>query len=304
MRTTVLGAGFIGTHYIRHALAAGDELCVLSRQPCPAEFAGKLRWMQEDFADGAKLAEAVRGAARVFHFISSTVPGDVIDESRELSQNVFQTLQLLKLCLAQQVERVIFTSSSSVYGLQSHLPIPESAPTDPISSHGIHKLTIEKYLYLYQQHYGLEHKILRISNPYGPGQSLEGRQGAIAIAIGKILRGEPMLLRDEGRAIRDFVYIGDVIQALHEAARTQSPASIFNIGSGEGHALRDVMALLERVSGKPLTYDYAQHRPGDIPQSVLDITRARAHLGYAPSVPLEAGLSTTLQFYGLRHCAA
>lgn len=291
---TVLGAGFIGKHFLRYALSQGYSLRVLDHNDCPEEFLGKLLWIKGDLSQKDKLSQALESAHTIFHFISSTVPGDVIDESGELKQNVFQTLQLLKLCVRQKIQRVVFISSASVYGVQSVLPIPETASTDPISSHGIHKLTIEKYLKLYRHHHGLDCKILRISNPYGPGQNIAGRQGFVAIAIGKILADASIAISGDGTIIRDFIYIEDVAKALHLAATTNAPEAIFNIGSGNGCSLNEIVDLLRELTGRPLPVIYAESRFVDIPKSVLDIGRAQRILGFSPTTHLKGGLAQTL----------
>lgn len=294
---TVLGAGFIGKHFLRYALLQGYTLRVLDHNACPEEFSGNLLWIKGDLSQEDKLSQALEGAHTVFHFISSTVPGDMIDESGELKQNVFQTLQLLKLCVKQKIQRVVFISSASVYGVQSVLPIPETALTDPISSHGIHKLTIEKYLQLYRHQHGLDCKILRISNPYGPGQNIAGRQGFVAITIGKILAGTPITISGDGTIIRDFIYIDDVAKALHLAATTHADETIFNIGSGNGYSLNQIVDLLRALMGKPLPVTYTESRFVDIPKSVLDIENAKTALGFSPTIPLTEGLAKTLAFH-------
>ncbi|CAG0979566.1 UDP-glucose 4-epimerase [Anaerolineales bacterium] len=299
LNAAILGAGFIGRNFIRLALQQGYNLRVLDHKACPAEFEGRLTWLNGELSDEAVTARALQGAEVVFHFISSTVPGDITDEGSELIQNVVQTLQLLKQCVQHKVRRIVFVSSSSVYGVQKVLPIPEAAATDPISSHGIHKLTIEKYLQLYKYQYGLDCKIMRLSNPYGPGQNLTGRQGFIAIAIGKILAGDAIMIRGDGSTIRDFVYIDDVCEALHLMATSQSQESIFNVGSGQGHSLGHVVSTLGRLIGKEIKVAYTDSRFVDIPASVLDITREKNILGKESKVDLETGLANTLAFHGM-----
>lgn len=299
IRATVLGAGFIGMNFVRYALRRGYALTVLDHKPAPADIAGELRWMKGDLAQQGDIELAVQGADTVFHFISSTVPGDQIDIAAELQQNVFQTLQLLNLCVAQKVRRVVFISSASVYGVQRTLPIAETAGTDPISAHGIHKLTIEKYLQLYRHQHGLDCKIVRLSNPYGPGQRITGRQGFIAIAIGRIVAGEDITIRGDGSDIRDFIYIDDVSEALHRVATTRSDETIFNVGSGFGYSLNDVVAQMRELTGLPIPVCYTESRFADIPQSVLDTSRARFVLNIDPQLPLRAGLAKTLTFHGV-----
>jgi UDP-glucose 4-epimerase len=299
-KTAILGAGFIGRNYILRALESGAILSVLDHKDCPREFEGRLTWIKGDFSDERVLRNLLRDVEVVFHFISSTVPGDVVDERLELGHNVIQTLQLLNLCVQEKVRRIVFISSASAYGLQAVLPISETAPTDPISSHGINKLTIEKYLQLFKHHYGLDCKIMRLSNPYGPGQNIMGRQGFIAIMIGKILAGEAVKIRGDGSIIRDYVYIDDVTDALWLLGNSNAKESVFNVGSGKGYTLNQIIMTVTKLIGAPIKAEFIDARFVDIPASILDISRGTRILGFNPATSLENGLAKTLAFHGLR----
>jgi UDP-glucose 4-epimerase len=228
------------------------------------------------------------------------VPGDEhVEVSRELSDNIFATLGFLEVCERLMVPRVVFASSSSVYGLQAKTPVPEIAVTDPISSHGIQKLAIEKYLLLHRFHRGLDVRIARLSNPFGPGQRLDGRQGFVALTIGHILKGEPVLLRDGGRPVRDFIYIDDVTEALDRFANQTEAPPLLNIGSGVGHSLQQVVQVVEEAIGRPIRSITADARRADIPVSILDVTLAEQSIGFRAGVPLGDGLLRTLRHYGI-----
>ncbi|HEY8096834.1 MAG TPA: NAD-dependent epimerase/dehydratase family protein, partial [Methylobacter sp.] len=253
-------------------------------------------WLVGSFDDKTLQKKALSGVDVAFHLISSTVPGDdTVDSIKELSDNIFSTLAFLDMCRSCHVKRVVFVSSSSVYGLQVETPIPESALTNPISSHGIQKLTIEKYLLLHQFLYGIDVRIVRLSNPYGPGQNLFGRQGFIALAIGHLTKNEPILLRDSGRPIRDFIYIDDVSRALALAGIAEHAPSILNIGSGIGYSIRQVVDLLEDLIGKTVATVSGEMRKVDIPISVLDVSMASDSLGFEPMSSLREGMIKTLQ---------
>jgi UDP-glucose 4-epimerase len=299
-KTAILGAGFIGRNYILRALESGEILSVLDHKDCPTEFEGRLTWIKGDFNDERVLRKLLRDVEVVFHFISSTVPGDIVDERLELAHNVIQTLQSLNLCVQEKVRRIVFISSASVYGLQAVLPISETAPTDPISSHGVNKLTIEKYLQLFKHHYGLDCKIMRLSNPYGPGQNIMGRQGFIAIMIGKILAGEAVKIRGDGSIIRDYVYIDDVTDALWLMGNSNAKESVFNVGSGKGYTLNQIIKTVTKLIGAPIKAEFIDARFVDIPASILDISRGTRILGFNPVTSLEIGLAKTLAFHGLR----
>jgi UDP-glucose 4-epimerase len=299
-KAAVLGAGFIGLNLVRRLIDRYSEVAVLDHNDAPADLQGRVQWVRGEFADPAAVEQVLAGAGVAFHLVSSTVPGDEhVEVSRELSDNIFATLGFLEVCERQEVPRVVFASSSSVYGLQAQVPIPETAVTDPISSHGIQKLAIEKYLLLHRFHRGLDVRIARLSNPFGPGQRLFGRQGFVAMTIGHLLRGEPILLRDGGRPVRDFLYIDDVTDALTRLAIYEDAPSVLNIGSGVGHSLQEVVVMVEQAIQRPITSIPGSLRRADIPVSVLDVARAAAGIGFRSAVSVHDGLLRTLHYHGI-----
>ena len=296
----VIGAGFIGKAVIRNLLSKEYDIRVLDRHPCPDEFAQKVTWVTGNFHDKHALGEVLQGTSVVYHLVSSTVPGDQhVDVAMELNENVVGALRFVDACLLAGVKRIVFASSASVYGLQDMLPIIESAGTNPISAHGIHKLTIEKYLLLAKHLHGIDVRIARIANPYGPEQSVMGRQGFIAIAIGCILSDTPLSLRDKGRSIRDFIYIEDLAEALGLCGTLDDLPSIINIGSGKGYSLRDVVDLMEQLIGRQIVTVTTESRVVDIPISVLDIVLAHSAMAFKPSTLLREGLRKTLLHHGI-----
>ena len=235
-----------------------------------------------------------------YHLAASTVPGDLYaDVAMELNDNVVGALHFIEACLKSGVNRIVFSSSSSVYGTQDHLPIGESAPTNPISAHGIHKLSVEKYLLLARRLHGIEVRILRIGNPYGPEQSPIGRQGFVAIAIGEILRRSPLPLRDMGRTVRDFIYIDDLAEAMALAGLLDGLPSIINIGTGRGYSLREVLEVIEGLIGRKVETNAVESRIVDIQESVLDVRLAKEVLNYSPAIELPEGIRMTLRFHGI-----
>ncbi len=285
---------------VRRLLRDGYSVSVLDHKPPPHDIAGRVSWVRGDFADQSAVAAALEKSACAIHLVSSTVPGDEhVDATRELSDNIFATLEFLKTCERVRVPRVVFSSSSSVYGLQEHMPIPESAITDPISSHGIQKLAIEKYLLLHRFNSGLDVRIARLSNPYGPGQRIEGRQGFVAITIGHLLKNERILMRDDGRPVRDFIYIDDVVDAFKRLAILPRAPTVVNVGLGTGHSLRQVVDLIAGLIGHPVDAEVGAPRRSDIPVSVLDVGLAAREIGFAPTVPMHAGLARTLRHHGI-----
>lgn len=300
LNVSIIGAGFIGKHLLRTLLSQGCQVRVLDRNPCPDEFRGAAIWVQGDFHDSRNLLHVLEGANLAYHLISSTVPGDQhIDIALELHENVVGSLRFVEACTEQQVGRVVFASSASVYGIQKNFPVSEFAPTWPISAHGIHKLAIEKYLWLAHWELGLDVRLLRLANPYGPGQSLSGRQGFIAIAIGCLLRGETLTLRNDGNMVRDFVYVEDVADALAAAGIMDKVPLLLNLGSGEGHSLREIVDLIQELAGRAINTASDVPRRVDIPISVLDVSAAMKSIAYLPKFTLRVGIANTLKANGV-----
>ena len=299
----ICGSGFIGKNLLRCLTSQGYRVNVLDRNTCPKEFLGKAQWVTGEFSNSEALRKTLDGVDVAFHLVSSSVPGDgaindtAINLVKGLSDNILLTIKFLDICKMCDVKRVIFVSSSSVYGIQTQIPIAESATTNPISSHGIEKLALEKYFLLYKFLYGIDVRIIRLSNPYGPGQNLFGRQGFVSISLGRLLKHKPILLRDLGRPIRDFIYIDDVSKALTLAGTLEYGPSILNIASGKGYSLAQVVTLFEEILGQTIKVDQAELKKIDIPKSVLNVSLARDCIFFNTQVSMREGLIKTLQYH-------
>jgi UDP-glucose 4-epimerase len=183
-----------------------------------------------------------------------------------------------------------------VYGTPQRIPISEDHPTDPISSYGITKLTIEKYLKLYRELHGLEYCVLRLANPYGEGQRTDRGQGAVAVFLDRVAGGMPIEIWGDGSVVRDYIYVGDVVEAMTAAAFGDAPSRLYNIGSGQGTSLLELVDAIGAVTGRKPSIDFKPSRPFDVPASVLDISRARRELGWQPRTTLGEGLRRTFEW--------
>jgi UDP-glucose 4-epimerase len=177
--------------------------------------------------------------------------------------------------------------------------VREDHPTEPICSYGVHKLMVEKYLQLEHHLHGLDYCVLRPPNLYGPRQRLDTAQGAVAVFLDRALRGKPIDIWGDGSVVRDYVYIGDAVDALLKAARRPSPAGeprVFNLGSGRGTSLKELVAAIEALLGRPVKVNYSAARALDVPVNVLDASAAAKHLGWRASTPLAEGLRRTYEW--------
>ena len=293
------GAGFIGSHLAEALLQAGhrvrlfdrphlDRLPAFLQRPEFEVFTG-------DFLNPRTLSPALEGSEIVFHLISTTLPKNSNDNPMyDVESNVMGTLRLLELCRQQGVRKVVFASSGgTVYGVPRSVPIDESHPTDPICSYGIHKLAIEKYLQLNHRIHGLDYCVVRPANLYGPRQRLDIAQGAVAVFLDRALHGKPIQVWGDGSVVRDYLYVADAAEALLKAAAFDGEPRVFNIGSGAGTSLAQLIKEIEALLGRAVAVEYAAARALDVPANVLDASLARRHLGWAPRTSLAEGLRRT-----------
>ena len=208
------------------------------------------------------------------------------------------SITFLDLAREAGVKRVVFVSTGgTIYGRSLQIPTEETAPTEPITAYGISKLAIEKYLALYGLLHGLDYRILRVANPFGPFQVALKKQGLIAEVVPRAIRGERIEIWGDGSVVRDFIFVDDVVDALEMAADHVGDERIFNIGSGTGRSVRDVLAIIEQSLGQKLDIAWKTQRAVDVPISVLSVARAREKLGWSPKTSFESGVSQTIAWW-------
>jgi UDP-glucose 4-epimerase len=297
-RVLVLGgAGFIGSNVVHALVRRGEQPRILTRPSRSIEnlrdVLAEIDLMHGDFMDDNILRTAMRGVDTVFHLITTTFPNMVVESSNyDLLSNLLPTIRMLELARELGVRRVVYASSGgTIYGEPQEIPITEQHRLAPESAYGQSKLTIENYLSFYGRTTPIEVSILRLSNPYGPRQNPFGVQGLIAVAMGCLQDDRPMGVFGEGAAVRDYIYIDDVVSAMLLAA--DSPPAVHNISTGVGHTVAEVLDVIERVSGRSLRRKRLPERPGDVLVNVLDNRQAREALGWSPQIGLEEGISRT-----------
>ena len=289
------GGGFLGSHLAATLLAHGEEVQIFDQPGARYLDYSSQRGatiLTGNFLDPNAVGQAVSDCDLVYHLVSTTVPQTSNENPRhDVETNLVGTLQLLEEVRKAKVKKLIFASSGgTVYGIPQEIPIKESHPTDPISSYGITKLAIEKYLHLYWTLHGMDYCILRVSNAYGARQPVTQVQGAIATFLGKAASKEEIVIWGDGTVLRDYVYASDIANAFYQASLYTGESKVFNIGSGHGHSLNDIIGAIGNITQVPLQVKYLPGRPFDVPVNVLDITRAKSHLGWEPRVRLEEGV--------------
>lgn len=306
MKCLILGGGgFLGSHLCDALLSQGHFVRILDR-PNLSRFRsidneGHLEWLEGDFINQDCVSRAVAGCDVVYHLVSTTLPRSSNENPvYDVETNVVGTLHMLDAARKNGVRKIIFVSSGgTVYGVPQAVPVKESHPTEPICSYGIGKLAIEKYLNLFNRLYGIDYCVLRLANPFGERQRIAAEQGAVAVFLDKALRNEEITIWGDGSVVRDYFYVGDAVTAMTKAIAYTGPSGLFNIGSGAGQSVNQILDAIETLLGTPVKRTYLPARGFDVPINVLDISKAAEFLDWRPKTTFADGLSRTARWLQL-----
>ena len=305
MRALVTGgAGFIGSHIAERLVGEGHEVRIIDNLSSGhrenfAGFADKVEFVEGDIRDLGLLERLTQGCDWVFHQAAVvSVPYSVEHPQETHDVNIQGTLNVLLAARKNKVKRVMFACSAATYGEDPELPKRETMAPQPCSPYGVEKITGEYYLGVFNQLYEVETVSLRYFNVFGPRQDPRSPySGVISIFVDRTLTDKTPLVFGDGEQYRDFVYVGNVVDANMLAATVPEAAGrCYNVGCGEKTSLNDLLRTLGKLAGKQLRADYTDPRAGDIRESVADISRIEAELGYAPKVGVEEGLRHLLDY--------
>lgn len=282
------GAGFIGSNLIKK-IRSEDGFKVYVLEPYFANIS-RIENLQIDIIRGElmdiDLIESLITANKidvVIHLVSTLIPGssydDFIDEYQKV---VFPSIRLMELCCRHDVKFVFFSSGGTVYGERKNaIPFKEEDELKPISYYGWSKQMMENSILFKNRTQGLKYIILRPSNPFGHGQNLFGKQGLIAVCIGKLLRGLPIEIWGNGSAVRDYIYIDDLSYAVVKLLQNENIVNTtINIGSGMGYSINDIMEILKTVSGKSLLSKKVEARHSDVSNMILNIDKLKSIIDF------------------------
>ncbi|MFX0060361.1 MAG: SDR family oxidoreductase [Candidatus Hodarchaeota archaeon] len=305
-------AGFIGSNLTDELLSLGAEVIGIDNL-----YNGRLenlgnalksknfQYRKGDIRDLNLLIQTFEDVDIIYHQAAFTsVPQSVEIPATCNEVNITGTLNVLNAARIKDVKKIIFATSSSVYGDFPGLPKKEDAEKHPLSPYGVSKLACEGYMKVYCNLYGLDTISLRYFNAFGPRQRDSPYSGVIAIWLGRILRNEDLIIYGDGKNSRDFTYIKDVIQANLLAAKSDVLGEIFNIGAGSPINLTELAKLmLKLTNSEHLKMIYTDPRPGDIIHSFADISKAKQILGYQPQYNTEGGLREYFKWYNKEYDA-
>jgi UDP-glucose 4-epimerase len=295
------GAGFIASHVVDGYIAGGHQVFVIDNLSSGEKknLNPKATLHDMDILD-PKIQDVIaeiRPDVLNHHAAQMDVRRSVADPVFDARVNVLGFLNLLEAGRAAGVKKVIFSSSGgAIYGEQEKFPAPEEHPTRPASPYGVSKLTGENYLIYYCTTFGISYIALRYANVYGPRQSFRGEAGVIAIFIDQLLSGNTPVINGDGKQTRDFVYVGDVA-AANMLALDSSFVGAINIGTGVETDLNTLYAKLAAGIGAKVAPIHGAAKEGEQRRSVLETSRAKKILGWAPKTSLDQGLAETIAYY-------
>jgi len=295
------GAGFIGSHVVDAYLGEGYQVVVVDNLSSgnranvdPAATFYELDIRSPEFQE-----VLIRERPEVVnhHAAQIDVRRSVADPLYDASINVMGSIALLEGCRKAGVRKVIYSSSGgAMYGEPDYLPCDETHPVRPLSPYGATKHSVEHYLFMYRENFGLSYTVLRYPNVYGPRQDPLGEAGVIAIFTERMLRGEPVTINGSGEQERDFIYVEDCVSA-NLLALQGGDGREYNLGWGIGITVNQVFHSLKEIIGYPLDAIHGPAKTGETFRIYLDTARIRAELNWTPRVPLEEGLERTVRFF-------
>ncbi len=295
------GAGFIGSNIADSYLEMGhhvviiDNLITGKRENVPS---GAV-FYELDIRDNrlSEIFKKEKPDVVNHHAAQMDVRKSVADPEYDAEVNVIGGLNILQNCIRYKIQKFIFASTGgAIYGEQDYFPADENHALRPLSPYGITKLTTEKYLYFYNQSYGLSYTILRYANVYGPRQNPHGEAGVVAIFTEKMLRNEQPVINGDGLQTRDYVYVGDVVRA-NQLALDRGDNKIYNIGTGQETDVNELFNKISKFTGKNVPENHGPAKAGEQKRSVLSSDLIFGEHGWKPEVQLDEGIQKTVQFF-------
>jgi UDP-glucose 4-epimerase len=292
------GAGFIGSHIAWELVKDNDVIVIDNLYTGKAENVPPgARLVKADIRDYSAIAELISNADYVFHEAAQvSVVKSIHDPVFTEEVNVLGTLNIIRALLDGH-GKLIFASSAAVYGDNPNLPLKETERPRPLSPYGVTKATVEEYLRVYHELYGLPVVALRYFNVFGPRQGFNQYAGVISIFINHALAGEPLVIFGDGKQTRDFIYVKDVVRAnLLVAESKRANGRVFNVATGKQTSILELAMKIIEITGTTSSIVFDKPRPGDIRHSLADITEIKK-LGFEPEWSLEEGLKKTVEWY-------
>lgn len=296
------GTGFMGSHIVELLLQQGHDITVLtsssSIHPNIQHLQKRIRLVRGNFGNYQLVLQHLETVDIIVHIAWTTVPKTASENPiYDAQSNVIGSIHLLEAAVTAKVKKVIFISTGgALYGVPQYTPIDEKHPIQPISAYGISKMAFERYLHFFYQNKGLDYCIFRIANAYGTRQNMTKNQGVIGIWLQRFLQQQPIEIWGDGSIVRDYVYVTDVAQIIANSLTYSGPEKVFNVGSGCGYSLNEILEVCQNVTQIEANIQYHKGRSFDVPVNILSIQKAQEELKWQPTTSIHRGIEATWQW--------
>ncbi|MFC1982059.1 NAD-dependent epimerase/dehydratase family protein [Chloroflexota bacterium] len=301
------GAGFIASNIVDR-LSPSNNVTVLDNLSSGLmsnleKSKDRINFVKGTILDKKLLKDVVAGAEYVFHLAANVGNiKSIEDPDYDMEVNIKGTINLLEACVNSNINRLVYSSSGAIFGEAKYLPVDENHPLNPESPYAVSKLAAEKYCFAFHKVHNLPVSIVRYFNAYGPRQGSSGYPNVIAIFFKRIKNGEQLTVYGDGEQTRDFVFVKDIVKAnILAATQPDALGEIFNIATGQGHTVNEVIAIINQLSKHENKVIYTEARAGEVKHSRATIDKAQRILKYQPEVGLKEGLTATWQAEMINH---
>ncbi len=290
------GLGFMGSHLCRALLDSGNKVTIFDKLYTSHELIpdllDRVTIIESDIQKTEEIVRSLADIDVVIDLIHTTVPGSSMQNPVfDVQSNVVSHVAWLSRLRETSVRKILYVSSGgTVYGVPGTVPIREDHPTDPISAYGITKLTIEKYVAMYANLYGIEYRICRPSNVYGEGQRLNIGQGVIGVFLDRIAHGQPVEIWGGGGNKRDYIHVSDFVGGISSLLTYSGKGRIFNISTGTGYSLKDIVGLIGETLDLHPQVEFKPDRGFDVADNILDNSLLIKETGWGPATDLRKGI--------------
>ena len=286
------GTGFIGSNIVKQLLIEGYNVSILELPNCNNHVSNaKIYHGRLEQFDLIKKIIIEDSIDTVIHLASSLIPSSNLDDYlNEIEMVIKPTIKLIHFLATSNIKFVYFSSGGTIYGVNKDGIFSESDKTNPISYYGQSKLILEESIILENRRLGLKYLIIRPSNPYGIGQNIFGKQGFIAVSIGHILNSEKITIWGDGSVIRDYIHIDDLVNGVVKLLKTEKINEIYNIGSGKGYSIREIISILKKCVQIDFELEYLEARSVDVSVMILKVKKIQKIIGNN-KISIEQGIT-------------
>lgn len=297
------GAGFIGSSLIyRFLLDDTYRISVLEPERANIsrlyKFDNKILLHDGDLRDSAKILKILEEDEIdiVFHLVSTLIPGSALSHfQNEVADILMPSMNVMELCAERHIKFVYFSSGGTVYGNNFRGSHKEIDNKEPISYYGLSKEIVEEIVKFEHRHYNLDYLIFRPSNPYGPGQNIYGRQGLIAVSLGKILKNETLQIWGSGNEIRDYIYIDDLVDAIFKVIDSGISNETINVGSGRGYSVNEIVEIIDTLVHETIKVEHIKTRGVDVDSMILDCSKLYSIIDFSP-IDVKTGIEKFIKY--------